>query len=84
MKNFKISLVASAVALAISSHASAGLTLYDQDNTTFSTDGLINTFYVNSQVDDVDNALDRTQSRIKMGFLPNWIGFNFAKEVDGL
>ncbi len=84
MKQIKLSLLSSAVAIAISSQASAGLTIYDKDNTTFSTDGLINTFYVNSQVDDINNSLDRTQSRIKMGFLPNWIGFDFGKEIDGM
>lgn len=84
MKNNKtIKLLPLAAAVAISSHASAAITLYDQDQTTFSVDGLFNTFYVNSKSDG-DNVGDANQSRIKMGFLPNVIGFNFSKEVDGL
>ncbi|MGY8872512.1 MAG: porin [Pseudomonadales bacterium] len=90
MKNKKphlkshLKLLTCAVAVGLCTQASAGLNLYDQDETTFSTDGLINTFYVNSQIDDVDNTLDRSQSRVKMGFLPNYIGFNFGKQVDDL
>ncbi|WXL28000.1 porin [Ectopseudomonas mendocina] len=65
-------------------HAAAEIVLYDQDDVTFSTDGYINAFYVNSDVDREGEQYDRRQSRVKMGFLPNWIGFNFGKEVDGL
>lgn len=86
MKNKKthLKLLTCAIAAGICTQASAGLNLYDKDDTTFSTDGLINTFYVHSQVDDIDDTLDRTQSRVKMGFLPNYIGFNFGKQIDGL
>ena len=90
MKNKKshlktnLKLLTCAVAAGLCTQAFAGLNLYDQDETTFSTDGLINTFYVNSNIDDVDDTLDRSQSRIKMGFLPNYIGFNFGKQVDDL
>lgn len=83
-KNTHLKLLTCAMAAGICTQAFAGLNLYDKDDTTFSTDGLINTFYVHSQVDDLNNALDRTQSRVKMGFLPNYIGFNFAKQVDDL
>jgi predicted porin len=65
--------------LALCVPASAAITLYDKDNTTFSTDGSFNTFYVFS-----DDAPDQTQSRVKMGFLPNYIGFNFAKQSGDL
>ena len=82
-------LLACLLALAFSLPASAAITLYDKDGTTFATDGSFNTFYVYS--DSNKNAAaeatigpDRQQSRIKMGFLPNWIGFNFSKQVDGL
>ncbi len=86
MKNKKthLKLLTCAIAAGICTQASAGLNLYDKDDTTFSTDGLINTFYVHSQVDDLNDALDRTQSRVKMGFLPNYIGFNFGKQIDDL
>ena len=58
--------------------------LYDKDETTFSTDGYINAFYVNSDVDRAGDQYDRRQSRVKMGFLPNYLGFNMSKQVDDL
>ncbi|MBS7663124.1 porin [Pseudomonas lalucatii] len=73
-----------AVALATAQQAAAEIVLYDQDDTTFSTDGYINAFYVNSDVDREGELNDRRQSRVKMGFLPNWIGFNFGKQIDDL
>ena len=76
--------LAAAVAMATAQHAAAEIVLYDQDETTFSTDGYINAFYVNSDVDREGEQFDRRQSRVKMGFLPNWIGFNFGKQIDGL
>ena len=82
-------LFACLLALAISVPASAAITLYDTNGTTFSTDGSFNTFYVYS--DSNKNAAaettigpDRQQSRVKMGFLPNWIGFNFSKQSGDL
>ncbi|MBV0931863.1 porin [Marinobacterium sp. A346] len=66
------------VALGMAAQAQAEIKLYDQDGTTFSTDGMINAFYVHSDNDE------RTQSRVKMGFLPNWIGFNFGKDTGDL
>jgi hypothetical protein len=62
--------------LAISVPASAAITLYDKDALTFSTDGSFNTFYVYH-----DDDSGQSQSRVKMGFLPNWIGFNFSKTI---
>lgn len=78
--------LASAVAVGLSQSAMAEIVLYDQDDTTFSTDGYFNTFYVHSKVDsNVDGGrYDRNQSRVKMGFLPNYIGFNFSKKVGDL
>jgi hypothetical protein len=73
-----------AVALATAQQAAAEIVLYDQDDTTFSTDGYINAFYVNSDIDREGDLNDRRQSRVKMGFLPNWIGFNFGKQIDDL
>jgi hypothetical protein len=64
--------------------ASASITLYDKEGTTFSTDGSFNTFYVYSSSENEIAGTERDQSRIKMGFLPNWIGFNFSKQVNGL
>lgn len=73
-----------AVALATAQQAAAEIVLYDQDDTTFSTDGYINAFFVNSDVDREGEQFDRRQSRVKMGFLPNWLGFNFGKQIDDL
>ncbi|WP_286784226.1 MULTISPECIES: porin [Pseudomonas] len=72
------------VALGMAQQAAAEIVLYDKDDTTFSTDGYINAFYVSSDVDREGEQFDRRQSRVKMGFLPNWLGFNFGKQVDDL
>ena len=82
MKNNKMTkLLPLVVAMGVSTQAMAAITLYDQNDTTFSVDGLFNTFYVNSQS---EGASEQDQARIKMGFLPNVIGFNFSKQVDDL
>ncbi|WP_415901243.1 porin [Neptuniibacter sp. QD29_5] len=79
MKNNKAKLLAVAVAMGMSAHASAAIELYNQDGTTFSADGHFNAFYVHT---DQDNG--KEQSRVRMGFLPNWIGFNVSKQIDDL
>lgn len=76
--------LASAVAMSISQAALAEIVLYEKNDMTFSTDGYFNTFYVNSDVDRDGEQFDRKQSRVKMGFLPNYIGFNFSKQVDDI
>ncbi|MDO3377252.1 porin [Geoalkalibacter halelectricus] len=69
--------------------ALAAITLYDANETTFSVDGSFNTFYVfsssdkNTEMEEIAGP-DRDQSRVKMGFLPNWIGFNFSRQVGDL
>lgn len=78
------SLLAAAIGLAVSIPAQAAITLYDKGDTTFSTDGYFNAFYVRSDVDRYGDQYDRDQSRVKMGFLPNYIGFNFGKQVDDI
>jgi predicted porin len=79
MTNNKAKLLAVAVAMGVSAQASAAIELYNQDGTTFSADGHFNAFYVHT---DDDAAGD--QSRVRMGFLPNWIGFNVSKQIDDL
>lgn len=76
--------LATALGLSCAQQAAAEIMLYDKDDTTFSTDGYINAFYVHSNVDREGDQFDRNQSRVKMGFLPNYIGFNFGKQIDGL
>ena len=56
------------LALAVMEQAKAEIVLYDKDDTTFSTDGYVNAFYVNSDVDREGEQFDRRQSRVKMGF----------------
>ncbi len=60
----------------------AAITLYDKDEMSFTTDAFFNTFYVYSSSDNEISGVDRDQSRVKMGFLPNYIGFNFSKQLD--
>lgn len=70
--------------LGLGTVAEAEIMLYDKDQTTFSTDGYVNAFYVNSNVDRAGDQYDRRQARVKMGFLPNYLGFNMSKQVDDL
>ncbi|MGG5289282.1 porin [Pseudomonas shirazensis] len=70
--------------LALTPLAGAEIMLYDKDQTTFSTDGYINAFYVNSDIDRAGEQYDRRQSRVKMGFLPNTLGFNMTRQIDDL
>ena len=79
MKNNKAKLLAVAVAMGISAQASAAIELYNQDGTTFSVDGYLNAFYTYH-----DGDAGTEQSRVRMGFLPNIIGFNASKQVDDL
>jgi predicted porin len=81
--NIHKSLLSIAVGLAISSNAVAEVKLYDKDGTSFSTSGSFNTFFVNSD-SSVADGTSRSQSRVKMGFLPNWINFDFGKQVGDL
>lgn len=81
-KNFRKSGMAIALvsAMGASMGANAAIELYDKDGTSFSVDGYFNAFYVNRD----DEVADTRDSRIKMGFLPNTIGFNFSKDMGDL
>lgn len=72
--------IAMAAAMGASAGANAAVELYNQDGTSFSVDGYFNAFYVNRD----DKLNDVRDSRIKMGFLPNTIGFNFSKDMGDL
>lgn len=61
--------------------ATAAIEIYNEDDTTVSIDASFNTFYTNTSTDNGISGADRDQSRIKMGFLPNWVGFSFGKQV---
>ena len=77
-------MVSGATALAFSIPAMAAVEVYNQDDTTVSIDASFNTFFVRSDTDNELSGVDRTQSRVKMGLLPNWVGFNFSKQVGDL
>jgi len=77
-KNILRALLPTLISAVCVGHANAGITLYDQDGTTFSADGFLNAFYT------FQDQGDKETSRVRMGFLPNYIGFNAGKELDGL
>ncbi|MGM0772649.1 MAG: porin [Pseudomonadota bacterium] len=72
--------IAMAAAMGASAGANAAIELYNEDGTSFSVDGYFNAFYVNRD----DKLNDVRNSDVKMGFLPNTIGFNFSKEMGDL
>lgn len=72
--------LAVSVAMGASAGAHAAVEIYNQDGTSFSVDGYFNAFYVNRE----DKLADTRNSDVKMGFLPNTIGFNFSKEMGEL
>jgi len=85
-KQFKVGLVTAAVCL-MASNANAAVEIYSKDGMTFSTDGLVNVFYSNSTVETTDGdgvKSERDQSRVRMGFLPNNIGFNFSNQLSDM
>ena len=83
MKNMKFAYKPLSIACLTLAAASANgaVTIYDDaEVATVSVDASFNTFYVNSSIDGGPNG-DREQSRVKMGFLPNWLGMSFSKQV---
>ncbi|MAC47377.1 MAG: porin [Oceanospirillum sp.] len=79
-KNLLLKLCPLAFTVAVASQAHAGVTLYDQDGMSFSADGHFNAFFTRTD----NKATGETQSRVRMGFLPNYIGFNVSKEAGDL
>ncbi|MYM64857.1 porin [Pseudomaricurvus sp. HS19] len=77
-------MISGAAAMVLSMPGQAAVELYNTDETKVSVDASFNTFYVRSDSDNEIADTDRTQSRVKMGLLPNWIGFNFSKKIDDL
>lgn len=84
MNNNNIRKAALALAISATLGASAGaqaaIEVYNEDGTSFSVDGYFNAFYVNRD----DKLADTRNSDVKMGFLPNTVGFNFNKEMGEL
>lgn len=83
MKNNKFTFkpLTLAIATLFCGAANSAVTIYDDaDVATVSVDASFNTFYTSTSIDNGPNG-DRDQSRVKMGFLPNWLGMNFSKQV---
>lgn len=82
MNNKKLMLKLCPVALSVlmATQAQAGITLYDQDNTSFSADGHFNAFFTATD----NKETNEKQQRVRMGFLPNYIGFNVKKQAGDL
>ncbi|GAB2190407.1 porin [Sessilibacter sp. MAH2] len=82
--NFKPILLAGCVALA-SGSAFADVKVYEDEKVgTFSVDASFNTFFSQTSTENDISGIDRDQSRVRSGFLPNWVGFNFSKELDNV
>lgn len=77
-------LLAGVMLFCLAGPASAAFTLYDNAGVTFTVDGFFQTFLVSSSTDNQISGVDRDQFRVKTGFLPNYIGFNFSKQVGDL
>lgn len=69
-----------ALSIAVASQAQAAVSLYDQNGTSFSVDGHFNTFLTHTD----NKQTQETQTRVRMGFLPNYIGFNVSKQSGDL
>lgn len=80
----KVSLITAALTMANFS-ANAAVELYNNDEgMTFTADGLINIFYSNSDTDQTTAdgvETNSTQSRVRTGFLPSYIGLNSSNQV---
>lgn len=80
--NFAFKPLSLACLTLLSSAAHAGVTIYDDPEVaTVSVDASFNTFYVNSTSENLATNEERDQSRVKMGFLPNWLGMSFSKDM---
>ncbi|TMM47599.1 porin [Colwellia ponticola] len=85
-KLFKLSLITATLTMA-AFNANATVEIYEKDGMSFSTDGLVNVFYSNSSIDETTAAgikSDHTQSRVRTGFLPSNIGFNFSNQLSDI
>ena len=86
--NTQVKLSVMSVAICMTAfNANAALEIYENDGMFFSADGLVNAFYANSSIEKTDAAgvkSDRDQSRVRTGYLPNNIGFNFANQLSDM
>lgn len=85
MKSNIFSKVLLAGAVATASFASqAAVEVYNADGTSVALDASFNAFYSSHSTDTNvagDNTASRDQARIRSGFLPNWFGTTFSKDM---
>jgi len=77
-------LMAAAVAAVVVVPAQAAVEVYNQDGTTVSMDASFNAFYSTTSTQTTmggDEIASRDQARIRSGFLPNWVGTTFTKDM---
>ena len=76
--------VSATLAAAVSLPAVSAVEVYNEDGTTVSFDASFNAFYSSTSTETDVNGVEtasRDQSRVRSGFLPNWFGANFSKDV---
>jgi predicted porin len=79
---FTKSFVALGILLA-STNSQAEINIYDKDDVKVSVDTFLSAFYVNTDSDFADpTKIDKEQSRVRIGYIPNYIGFTFSKTTD--
>lgn len=78
-------LVLASLISAISAPSMAAITFFDDEKIgTVSVDASFNTFYSQTSIENDITGQDRDQARVRSGFLPNWVGFNFKKELENV
>jgi predicted porin len=73
-----------AIGAAMGLPALAAVEVYNEDGTSVSFDASFNAFYsstsIETEIDGIETS-SRDQARVRSGFLPNWFGANFSKDV---
>lgn len=73
-----------AIGAAMGLPAMAAVEVYNEDGTSVSFDASFNAFYSSTSVETETDGIEtssRDQARVRSGFLPNWFGANFSKDV---
>jgi len=80
-----------ALGAAIGLPATAAVEVYNEEGTTVSFDASFNAFYSSTSIDTTTTDMidpgfnpvrtSRDQARVRSGFLPNWFGAKFSKDV---
>lgn len=81
--------IGAAIGAATALPSMAAVEVYNEDGTSVSFDASFNAFYSSTSVDtstvfadgSAPTSSSRDQARIRSGFLPNWFGANFSKDM---